>query len=86
LLKNVKSRKRLSGNSGSLSQAASVPDFPIQVESLRFEVKALLTYLFILSFACYCDCTLSTFLRLKHSETYAVGRGGGIATAMSAIP
>ncbi|XP_035816379.1 uncharacterized protein [Zea mays] len=35
--KSIKSRKRLSGNSGSLSQAASVPDFPIQVESLRFE-------------------------------------------------
>ncbi|CAD6340652.1 unnamed protein product [Miscanthus lutarioriparius] len=37
--KSVKARKRLSGNSGSLSQAAPVPDFPIQVESLRFEVS-----------------------------------------------
>ncbi|CAD6223220.1 unnamed protein product [Miscanthus lutarioriparius] len=37
--KSVKARKRLSGNSGSLSQAAPVPDFPFQVESLRFEVN-----------------------------------------------
>ncbi|ONM59413.1 uncharacterized protein [Zea mays] len=39
VLSSCKSIKRLSGNSGSLSQAASVPDFPIQVESLRFEVS-----------------------------------------------
>ncbi|PVH65178.1 hypothetical protein PAHAL_2G436900 [Panicum hallii] len=37
--KSMKARRRLSGNSGTLSQTAPVSDFPIQVESLRFEVS-----------------------------------------------
>ncbi|OEL35842.1 hypothetical protein BAE44_0003138 [Dichanthelium oligosanthes] len=37
--KSMKARRRLSGNSGTLSQTAPISDFPIQVESLRFEVS-----------------------------------------------
>jgi len=37
--KSIKARRRLSGNSGTLSQTAPISDFPIQVESLRFEVS-----------------------------------------------
>ncbi|KAJ1291737.1 hypothetical protein BS78_02G339000 [Paspalum vaginatum] len=37
--KSMKARRRLSGNSGTFSQAAPISDLPIQVESLRFEVS-----------------------------------------------
>ncbi|WVZ66594.1 hypothetical protein U9M48_015789 [Paspalum notatum var. saurae] len=37
--KSMKARRRLSENSGTFSQAAPISDFPIQVESLRFEVS-----------------------------------------------
>lgn len=37
--KSMKARRRLSGNSGTFTQAAPISDFPIQVESLRFEVS-----------------------------------------------
>jgi len=33
----MKACRRLSGNSGTLSQNAPISDFPIQVEPLRFE-------------------------------------------------
>ncbi|CAN6176080.1 unnamed protein product [Urochloa humidicola] len=37
--KSMKALRRLSGNCGTLSQTAPISDFPIQVESLRFEVS-----------------------------------------------